>query len=786
MRIDKLRINNFRGSSKQIEFNFENKPITLIFGENGTGKSSIVDAFDFICNQNLGSLNNISVGTNKKLYAPSIGKRLNDIAIEIISGEEKWEATYKNSIVVKPNINLPIVKILRRNEIINLISAQPKDRYEELKHFVTLPYVEKQEETLRKAVDEIDRRRTDTTRDIIKLQETLKSIFEYEENTENDYMQMANKVTEKDDSVLNKNITFYKDIIEEIDELNKKIDDWVRINETYNLLCKRLTEVNEEIQKQERDFKYNSSELLKVLEASKTYLTNNPSSKICPTCEQAIIPSELLKRISERIIKMQSLVKALRDKEDINNKINQQETILKDYWDKIRVVSKKIFDKIDILNNADLSSLCLNKDKLIAGFDPKIIEKDMDEETKMIFDFNSELTNSKIELNTLLAKELKTKNTLDIIKRSLTSINNKKKEADEQEDLFKKLHSTLQIIEETRKKYVDNTLNSISNEVDRLFDIINPKESIGNVRLFIDHLKKGSIELEGNFQGISDIPPQAYYSESHIDTLGICVFLSLAKYYKADIVILDDVITSIDNQHLERFIGLLAEEAFNFNQLIITTHYRGWRDRYRWARKSTSNIQIIELGPWTLNNGLRTGEFITAINELKQILEHIPIDRQLVASKSGLILESLLDFITYKYRLKLPRNTRNEYMLGQLIKSIDNKIKKELKIIRLSKLNSNDFIHLADLLERCYSYQWIRNCIGCHFSELGGTISDNEVIEFAKTVIELSESMICPKCHSLPTKKSSGSYWQCECKDDPIIMLPFVYPGEESSIIEDE
>ena len=65
MRIDKLRINNFRGSSKQIEFNFENKPITLIFGENGTGKSSIVDAFDFICNQNLGSLNNISVGTNK-------------------------------------------------------------------------------------------------------------------------------------------------------------------------------------------------------------------------------------------------------------------------------------------------------------------------------------------------------------------------------------------------------------------------------------------------------------------------------------------------------------------------------------------------------------------------------------------------------------------------------------------------------------------------------------------------------------------------------------------------
>src|SRR5439155_13143363 len=108
-----------------------------------------------------------------------------------------------------------------------------------------------------------------------------------------------------------------------------------------------------------------------------------------------------------------------------------------------------------------------------------------------------------------------------------------------------------------------------------------------------------------------------------LDMLGICVFLALAKFFKTDntIVVLDDVLTSVDGPHLDRFMQLLHDEAPHFNQCIVTTHYRPWRDRYRWAKGPTANTQLIELGPWTLKNGLHVGEFRTAIAELKAVLQ---------------------------------------------------------------------------------------------------------------------------------------------------------------------
>ena len=73
------------------------------------------------------------------------------------------------------------------------------------------------------------------------------------------------------------------------------------------------------------------------------------------------------------------------------------------------------------------------------------------------------------------------------------------------------------------------------------------------------------------------------------------MFLALAKHFidANTVVVLDDVVTSIDQAHMERFMNLLHDEAANFNQLIITTHYRPWRDRYRYAKGPAANVQLI-------------------------------------------------------------------------------------------------------------------------------------------------------------------------------------------------
>lgn len=58
-----LRIKQFRGSTKDFLINFQSKKsLTLIYGENGSGKTTICDAFDFLGNGKVGSLESRGLG----------------------------------------------------------------------------------------------------------------------------------------------------------------------------------------------------------------------------------------------------------------------------------------------------------------------------------------------------------------------------------------------------------------------------------------------------------------------------------------------------------------------------------------------------------------------------------------------------------------------------------------------------------------------------------------------------------------------------------------------------
>lgn len=55
--LESLSVTAFRGSSKTLTLGFEaGKTLTLVYGENGTGKTTICDALEFIGDGNVGSL----------------------------------------------------------------------------------------------------------------------------------------------------------------------------------------------------------------------------------------------------------------------------------------------------------------------------------------------------------------------------------------------------------------------------------------------------------------------------------------------------------------------------------------------------------------------------------------------------------------------------------------------------------------------------------------------------------------------------------------------------------
>src|SRR5690606_31614994 len=130
-----------------------------------------------------------------------------------------------------------------------------------------------------------------------------------------------------------------------------------------------------------------------------------------------------------------------------------------------------------------------------------------------------------------------------------------------------------------------------------LYELVHPGEGVGKIGMSLDANRKASLDLKTSFQGSPAVPPQAYLSDSHLDTLGICVFLALAKMREPSktILVLDDVLASVDEPHVERLVEMVYQQAQAFRHVVITTHYRPWREKLRWGWLRHGQCQVVEL-----------------------------------------------------------------------------------------------------------------------------------------------------------------------------------------------
>ena len=163
------------------------------------------------------------------------------------------------------------------------------------------------------------------------------------------------------------------------------------------------------------------------------------------------------------------------------------------------------------------------------------------EEYQFLLDENIDLKKAKIlfedkgsflqKIQNIYDIDAKTLHQLNLIKTSLQSLKETEKKIQKLSNKKDFLSKILQIVESKRKLYIENILNSISNDVETLYSKLHPKEGLNNINLFLKPNVQGSLEIKSNFQYKTDIPPQAYFSDSHLDTLGICIFYSYGKIF---------------------------------------------------------------------------------------------------------------------------------------------------------------------------------------------------------------------------------------------------------------
>lgn len=752
------------------------KKITMIFGENGNGKSTITDSIVCLCTNEHGSLDDKS-SIDKSFYN-SLNSTPEDV--EIILNTDTGVFTAKMSkagiFAKSPDKGHPTVRHLRRSQITQLIEEQPAKRYEKLQSYIDVNNIAKAEDALRKAKKDTDDELKIIIATLNNATKTLEDVWKAEGMPLTSWEEWAKSESARDITAEIKKYHF-------LQEIQK---NWIAINELKTKLLKDndtldKVEAKQELAQAQLDEalekdKNVSPDLLSLLQNAKKYIATKESLAICPVCNNGIEQESVVKSLTAKIDSME-IIKGLSEsvgmiRQEARGKMQVYNSTRESLYRKI----VEIESSVSAIKEPPYIELIVKLN---------FLKTDATEEEKinaflLIYDEVNNILNEQKEITE------RTKTAIDqnnLIKGQYRSIRDSKAKLEKVNMLCEAMKDTLEIAEKARKEFVQNELTSISSEVDRLYQKIHPNEELGGISMKLKKSAKNSLELSADFHTRKAITPQSVYSESHLDTLGICVFIALAKRYGAEnsILILDDVVMSVDEKHLDRFIELLHDECGEFAHILITTHYRPWRDRYRYNRAPSSKVHFIELRTWSIQKGIRVLNGRIALDELKEMLnDEGSFHRENIAAASGRILENLLDFITFRFACRIARRPKNDYHLSELLDGLSKDLLKHLKVEHLEKDITGKYtsvvrqVELKPIIDRLKALKAIRNQVGAHFSFDGASVNDGDIEDFGNATVELAELLICPECGALPDRNKSGSYW--ETKTGSIRLYPLMEP----------
>jgi hypothetical protein len=135
---------------------------------------------------------------------------------------------------------------------------------------------------------------------------------------------------------------------------------------------------------------------------------------------------------------------------------------------------------------------------------------------------------------------------------------------------------------ELQRTEMSKFLEAISSKMNEYYLYMNPSDKVDNIRLVCIDDKSGEfagLAIHFSFHGQSVDSPRKFLSESNLNALGLCLFLSSVRAYNktSKFIVLDDVISSFDKTHRVLFARLLIER-FDDYQLLILTHESEWYD----------------------------------------------------------------------------------------------------------------------------------------------------------------------------------------------------------------
>lgn len=748
-----LTIENLRGSVTSFKLPFEkNKKLTIIYGENGTGKSTVADAFDLLGNGNVGSLDTRGLGVTRK-YWPSVGKTSADVRVTLEMAAGLCVVNLeKNDVVIDNPALRPQVDVLRRTKILQLIEAKPAERYEAIRRFIDVSGIEASETTLRRLILDKESEFKDATLRVLENREAIERLWAEVGSSASTAIDWAKKEVQRNQDHLENRKATIDHLINLWDRL---IGHPQKVGGLVDQLCAAQAEqrrARDELDALQISVARDCLDVLDLLKAAQEHFHKHPNPTVCPLCESGEKAADLVSEVGRRIQSYTLFGKLEAAKRTMSARDAASQQARQRLDDAIKAATDDAATFLEYGNRG-------------------VIPADISwPETPIPAEVSSWATwvsvHGHLRSQWVNASDacVEDKKFIATLRTLLETLNKNEKHAKKLEALLPRLKNALEIIERERKKFTDDILNSISVRVGELYEAIHPGEGLNKIDLALDAAKRASLEIATNFGGKQNEPPQAYFSDSHLDTLGLCIFLALAERDSPEnkLLVLDDVLASVDEPHVERIIEMVYGAIVKFRHCIVTTHYGPWRHKYRWGWLKNGQCQFVELSQWSLHKGISYSRSIPEVERLRLMLGEVSPDYQAICAKAGVILEAVLDFLTQLYECSVPRRSIGAYTLGDLLPAIDNKLRQSLRVEHRQEDATGAVTYHSRSLEphlvELARIAQVRNVKGCHFSALSFDLLDSDAIAFGAEVLALADALIDYEA-GWPRNGKSGSYW---------------------------
>lgn len=299
-----------------------------------------------------------------------------------------------------------------------------------------------------------------------------------------------------------------------------------------------------------------------------------------------------------------------------------------------------------------------------------------------------------------------------------------------------------------RDKVLQSLYDSIRDRFAVLYRVINQSDESG----FGAVLKptESGLDLTVDFYGRGQHPPHALHSEGHQDGMGLCLFMALAERLNSgiiDVIVLDDVVMSVDASHRQSVAQLLITEFKQF-QFVITTHERVWAMQIKNYGLVPKNNHWAFAG-WTVSDG-PSAELVEDYFDVALKL----LEKNQVNEAAGVLrrnLEREFDSLCDDFRGAVPYNSHHQWTLGPLKDGTTSKYRKLLdKANKAAKSWSNSLLlaeiealqsRLSKAMAECAREGWILNPT-VHYNEW----ATFEPSELKSLILGYQELIACFRC----------------------------------------